>query len=88
MSAAVRTTIMLDPDSRRAAKQLAAKLDVSPSEVIRRALAHYQGDVMGTPAKSERIRSRLAALERSLEVFKRTDPAAESKRIRRERDAW
>ena len=88
MSAAVRTTILLDPDSRRAAKQLAAKLDVSPSEVIRRALVHYQGQVMGTPSAGELTRSKLALLERSLQVFKRTDPAAEARRIRRERDAW
>jgi hypothetical protein len=88
MPAAVRTTIMLHADSRRAAKELAAKLDVSPSEVIRRALVHYRDELMGTPSRAERIRRRLAALERASEVFKNVDPAAEMRRIRRERGDW
>jgi len=88
MSGAVRTTILLDPDTRRAAKQLAAKLDVSPSEAMRRATIRYRDELIGAPSKAERVRRRLDALARAPEVFKNMDPAAEMRRIRRERGDW
>jgi len=40
-----RTTIVLDDESRRAAKALARRLDVTPSEAIRQALVQYRGPV-------------------------------------------
>ena len=81
-----RTTILLDQPSRRAAKQLAAHLDVSPSEAIRRALAHYRNHVIGSPEADRR--RRLAALDRSLVAFRGMDPAAELRRMKREDDEW
>jgi len=70
-----RTTLLLDGDSRRAAKRLAAKLDVSPSEVVRRALVHYGEHVLGVG--SERRRKRRDALKRLAVLFQGNDPEAE-----------
>lgn len=81
-----RTTILLDPPSRLAAKQLAARLDVTPSEVIRRALVHYRDHVVGAPAASRR--RRLAALERAFELFAEVDVDAEIARMKREDANW
>ncbi len=86
MGASVRTTILLDPDSRRAAKQLAAKLDVSPSEVIRRALLRYRDELMGGSGAG--IRRRRSALDRSLSVFAGVDPGAEVTRMKRDDEGW
>jgi hypothetical protein len=77
-----RTTILLDEPSRRAAKTLAAKLDVSPSEAIRRALVHYRDHLLGVPPDARRRRS--AALGRLAELFAGNDPAAEVKRLKEE----
>lgn len=70
-----RTTLLLDGDSRRAAKRLAAKLDVSPSEVVRRALVHYGEHVLGV--SSERRRKRREALARLAVLFAGNDAEAE-----------
>jgi len=45
---------MLDAQARRASKRLAAKLGVSPSEVMRRALQLLQAEVLGVPERSSR----------------------------------
>jgi hypothetical protein len=74
-----RTTILLDEPSRRAAKVLAAKLDVSPSEAIRRALVHYREHVLGVPPDVRR--RRVNALSQLAELFRGNDPAAEVKRL-------
>jgi hypothetical protein len=70
-----RTTLLLDGPSRRAAKKLAAKLDVSPSEVVRRALVHYGEHVLGVA--SDRRRKRQEALARLAVLFDGNDPEAE-----------
>lgn len=82
-----RTTILLDPESRRAAKELAAKLDVSPSEVIRRALRAYEPAVLElTPAMRKR---RVRALKRLFELFRGTDGEAEiAERKREDAAGW
>jgi hypothetical protein len=77
-----RTTLLLDDASRGAAKRLAAKLRVSPSEVVRRALVHYSDHVMGVSA--ERRRRRRKALERLTALFDRHDAAAEDQRLKEE----
>ena len=77
-----RTTILLDDASRRAAKTLAAKLDVSPSEAIRRALVHYRDHVAGVPVHARR--RRVAALEQLTRLFRGHDAAAEVRRIKQE----
>jgi len=81
-----RTTILLDPASRHAAKTLAARLDVSPSEVIRRALVHYRNHVAGTPADARR--RRLAALDRLVALFEGHDAKAEVRRLKEEDRHW
>jgi hypothetical protein len=70
-----RTTILLDDESRRAAKQLAAALDVAPSEAVRRAIVAYRDQVIG--ASPELRKRRVRAFERALELFEDNDPAAE-----------
>ncbi len=77
-----RTTILLDADSRAAAKSLAAHLDVSPSEAIRQALIHFRNHVVGVPADVRRKRG--AALERLFVLFDGNDAAAEVSRLKRE----
>src|SRR5947208_2438784 len=79
----IRTTILLDADSRRAAKALAAQLNVSPSEAIRRALVRYRDEVLGLPSDARRRRT--AALERLFGLFEGHDAEAEVRRLRRPR---
>ncbi len=81
-----RTTILLDTPSRQAAKQLAAELDVSPSEVIRRALVHYRDHIVGAPSAARLRRRR--ALEQATEVFAGVDADAEVARMKREDEGW
>lgn len=77
-----RTTLILDEASRGAAKRLAAKLQVSPSEVVRRALVHYGDHVLGVVG--ERRRRRKNALARLSKLFEGNDPAAEVARLKEE----
>jgi hypothetical protein len=77
-----RTTILLDEASRRAAKTLAARLNVSPSEAVRRALVHYRDSVLGVPMETRR--RRLAALDRLIDLFEGHDAAAEVQRLKQE----
>jgi predicted transcriptional regulator len=81
-----RTTIMLDDDSRRAAKELAAQLDVSASEVIRRALVHYRDGIVGVPPEARR--RRMAAFERLMALFEGHDAEAEIRRLKSEDAHW
>lgn len=83
---AVRTTILLDETSRKAAKTLAARLDVSPSEAIRRALVYYRDDVIGVPPEDRR--RRLASLDRLCGLFEGHDAAAEVRRLKAEDRHW
>ena len=77
-----RTTLLLDEESRKAAKRLAAKLDISPSEVVRRALVHYSDHVMGVSAERRRMRTK--ALARLAVLFEGNDPDAEIERLKAE----
>jgi hypothetical protein len=79
---ASRTTLILDGTSRRAAKDLAAHLDVSPSEAIRRALVYYRDHVVGVPRVARRRRR--AALERLFVLFEGHDAEAEIRRLKEE----
>jgi len=77
-----RTTVLLDDSSRRAAKVLAAKLDISPSEAIRRALVHYREHVLGAAPETRRRRKR--TLERLGRLFEGHDAAGEVERLKEE----
>lgn len=75
-----RTTILLDDRSRRAAKQLASALDVTPSEAVRRAIVAYHDQVVGTSSDSRR--RRLRTFERAVELFEGNDPEAEVRSLK------
>jgi Tfp pilus assembly protein FimT len=75
-----RTTILLDDESRRAAKQLAAALEVAPSEAVRRAIVAYRDQVVGTSGDSRR--RRVQAFKRAIELFEDNDPEAEIKSLK------
>jgi hypothetical protein len=51
-----RTTVLFDEPARLAAKRLAVRLDVSLSEVIRRALVRYHDDVLRSSRQARRKR--------------------------------
>lgn len=72
---AYRTTILLDEESRRAAKELATALDVTPSEAVRRAIVAFRDQVVGV-SSNERTR-RVAAFKRAVTLFDDNDAAAE-----------
>lgn len=78
----IRTTLLLSNDSRRAAKQLSAKLQVSPSEVVRRALVHYSDHLLGVSAARRRRRKK--ALERLALMFDGHDPETELNQLKAE----
>jgi hypothetical protein len=77
-----RTTVLLDEPARLAAKKLAARLDVSPSEVIRRALVRYHEDLLG--GTSQARKKRVAAALRLSVLLEGNDAAAEVQRLKKE----
>lgn len=77
---------MLDAASRQASLQLARKLGVGPSEVMRRALLLLQAEVLGVP-EADRKR-RVAAFETLVALSSKVDAKAELKRLKRERAEW
>jgi antitoxin component of RelBE/YafQ-DinJ toxin-antitoxin module len=82
-----RTTIVLGPNERRAAKRLAAQWGVTPSEAIRRALMRVANEDLDEYRERKR-RQRVAALEQLIELSKGQDLEAELQRINEERDSW
>ncbi|MBI3182525.1 MAG: hypothetical protein HYZ28_10300 [Myxococcales bacterium] len=87
--AARRTTIILGGGERRAAKELAARWGVTPSEAIRRALLKVEAQEIEAAAERKR-RKRKANLPFLLAAFRghRRLLDAELARIAAERDAW
>ena len=82
-----RTTIVLGPAARRAAKRLAVLWGVTPSEAIRRALMRAANEELQEQRERKR-RQRVAVLEQLIELSRAQDLDAELKRIGEERDAW
>ena len=78
----VRTTIVLDGRSRLAAKTLARRLGVTPSEATRRALLFFHEHVCGT--SGEEVERRKAAFARLMELMDGNDAEAEIRRLKRE----
>jgi hypothetical protein len=70
-----RTTILLDDETRLAAKQLALRYGCSTSEAIRRAILRHRDAVNGVPLDSRRERTKV--LERLFGMFEGHDAAAE-----------
>lgn len=82
-----RTTIVLGPVERRAAKHLAARWGVTPSEAIRRALMRVANQELEEHRERKR-RQRVTALEHLIELSRGQDLDAELQRMAEERDAW
>jgi hypothetical protein len=77
-----RTSLVLDEDVRRAARQLARYYDCSTSEAIRRAILHQRDAVLGPPAEHRQRRRR--AVELLIRLSEGSDPEAEVRRLKRE----
>lgn len=77
-----RTTLVLDEQSRAAARQLARRYGCSVSEAIRRSVIRQRDAEMGLPAR--RRRERALVLRRLFELFDGNDPAAEVRRLKEE----
>lgn len=77
-----RTTIVLDPDSRKAAEELAAADRTSMSQAIRRAVVEERNRRLGPGSAQQRRRRQ--ALERLFELFVEHDAAAEIAELKRQ----
>jgi len=77
-----RTTLVLDSQSRTAAREIASRLGCSTSEAIRRAILRYRDQMAGVPDEL-RVR-RLEALHRLVELFDGHDADAEILRLKSE----
>ncbi len=75
-----RTTILLDEDTREAAKQLAMQYGCSTSEAIRRAVVRHRDAVFGVPAESRKERAR--TLTRLFDLFEGHDAEAEIRELK------
>jgi hypothetical protein len=77
-----RTSLMLDEETRRAARDLAVRYDCSVSEAIRRAVLKQRESVVGlsTAARLKRRKT----LRRLFELFDDNDAEAEVARLKRE----
>jgi hypothetical protein len=82
-----RTTIVLGAQERRAAKRLAARWGVTPSEAIRRALMRVAGEELAEQRERKR-KQRLTALDQLIELSAGQDLEAELQRVSEEREAW
>src|SRR5262245_37632297 len=68
---AQRTTLILDDETRHAARQLALHYGCSTSEAIRRAVLRHRDAVFGVPAESRKERRKV--LDRLVELFSAND---------------
>jgi hypothetical protein len=85
MPSSTRTTVILDEPARLAAKTLATKLGITPSEAIRQALIAYRDQVCGGVSESE-VRRRSNAFSRLTELMDGNDAESEIARLKREDD--
>ncbi|MBI2894819.1 MAG: hypothetical protein HYY06_14790 [Deltaproteobacteria bacterium] len=74
--------MLLDPATRRAARDLARHYECSTSEAIRRAVVRQREAVIGVPAALRGRRTR--ALRRLFVLFERADPDREIRRLKAE----
>jgi len=75
-----RTTLILDPETRQAARQLALRFTCSTSEAIRRAVLHHRDTVFGVPAESRNQRRKV--LDRLVELFDGNDAEEEIRQLK------
>ena len=81
-----RTTIILDEESRDAARQLALRLDCSTSEAIRIAIVRHKETVFGLP--SDARRQRTEALRQLISLSEDMDPETEVARLKQEDEGF
>ena len=77
-----RTTLLLDDETRAAARDLARQYGVTVSEAIRRSVIRQRDLTAGVAGKRRAQRAR--ALRRAFELFEGNDPAAEVRRLKSE----
>lgn len=77
-----RTTLLLDDEARRAARELALKLDCSVSEAIRRAVVGYRDHLTGASPAVRAQRKR--AVKELIGLFDGNDARAELRRLKSE----
>ena len=75
-----RTTLLLDDETRNAARQLALRYGCSTSEAIRRAILRHRDTVFGVPAESRAERRK--SLMRLIDLFDGNDADDEIKRLK------
>jgi hypothetical protein len=80
-----RTTVLLTEDAQRAAREVAAALEITPSEALRRAIVILRDQMRGVP--HEERRRRAAALRRAERLFEGNDAASEVAALK-EQDRW
>jgi hypothetical protein len=81
-----RTSLVLDEESRRAARQLAQRYGCSMSEAIRRAVVRQRDEVLGTSPRQRARRREI--LQRLFDLFEDADPAAEVRRLKQEDEGF
>jgi hypothetical protein len=75
-----RTTLLLDDETRAAARELARRHGITVSEAIRRSVIRQRDLDVGPP--EGRRAERLRALRRAFRLFEGNDPAAEIRRLK------
>jgi hypothetical protein len=77
---AMRTTILLDDETRRAARQLALRYECSTSEAIRRAIVRHRDAVYGVPEEARKERCQV--LRQLFELFEGHDAEDEIRHLK------
>jgi hypothetical protein len=75
-----RTTLILDDETKKAARELALRYGCSTSEAIRRAILRHRDSVFGVPAETRRERGKV--LSRLVELFDGHDAEEEIRRLK------
>ena len=75
-----RTSLILDDETKQAARRLAMHYGCSTSEAIRRAILKHRDSVFGLPAENRQERTR--NLKRLIELFKNHDAEDEIARLK------
>jgi hypothetical protein len=83
---ATRTSIFLDPETKKAAKQLSTIYDCSTSEAIRRAVIHHRDAVLGISPESQKKRQHI--LCRLFELFEGNEAEEEIQRLKKEDEGF
>ncbi len=81
-----RTSLLLDDETRQAARELALRYGCSVSEAIRRAVIRQRDTVFGVPAASRKERRQV--LERLFDLFDGNDAEAEVRRLKDEDEGF